>query len=317
MPALWREVDPTRFDVLVYPWNARYLHLLPALKRARRRGVATLAWGHGYSKRETPWRRTLRLRVARAVDVVLTYGRSAAEGLIVNGFDAERVCVAPNALDQRPIQEARQRWVENPGELESFRRRRGLEGRVVALYVSRLVYRHDTEILLQAWRQIRRRVPEALLVIVGEGRAHGAMERCCHKYDLTDSVAFWGAVYDEDELAPLFLSARLFACPRRLGLSLHHAFGYGLPVVTFDNPQTHGPEFEALESGVNGIAVTEDDLDALTESVHRLLCDPELAGELGTAARETVLREYTLERMVDGLLRGIARARSLAEARGA
>lgn len=103
--------------------------------------------------------------------------------------------------------------------------------------------------------------------------------------------------------------------PRRIGLSLHHAFGYGLPAVVFDNRMRHGPEFEVLVSGRNAIIVKEDDLNELADALCSLLSDPELSARLGRNGRETILREYTVEPMVDNFTRAIARAHERAVAR--
>jgi glycosyltransferase involved in cell wall biosynthesis len=308
MPAIYRDLNRARQDIAIFNWNIRYAHLLPALRKARRLGIGTVVWGHGYSKTDAAWRRALRNRIANAADAVLTYGFTTAERLVADGLDSRRVFVAPNALDQERIQTARRRWLEQPDELQACQRRHGLENRPVALYVSRLTRVDDLDVLLNAWREIHRRVPEARLLIIGDGPARQPLETLCREYGLQDAVKFLGAIYAEDELAPWFLTARILACPRRIGLTLHHAFGYGLPVVTFDDPGKHGPEFEALKSGVNGVAVPCDDCDRLVESLSGLLTDPQRARQLGAAARETVLRTYTLTCMADGFVRAIAYA---------
>jgi glycosyltransferase involved in cell wall biosynthesis len=308
MPAMCRDLNPARQDIAIFGWNIRYVHLLPALRKARYLRIGTVAWGHGYSKTDSAWRRALRNRVASAADAVMTYGFASADRLVADGFDPRRVFVAPNALDQDRIQLTRRRWLEQPDELRAHQRRHGLENRPVALYVSRLVRVDDLDVLLNAWREIRRRVPDARLAIVGDGPARRPLEAISRRYGLQDAVKFLGAIYSEDELAPWFLTARILACPRRMGLTLHHAFGYGLPVVTFDDPGKHGPEFEALKSGVNGVAVPYNDIDSLVESLHGLLTDPERARQLGAAARDTVLGAYTLPSMADGFVRAIAHA---------
>ncbi|NJO08161.1 MAG: glycosyltransferase family 4 protein [Chloroflexaceae bacterium] len=53
---------------------------------------------------------------------------------------------------------------------------------------------------------------------------------------------------------------------------------------------------DVVEDGVNGCLVPPGDADALAEAIVRLLDAPERREELGTKARETVVRKYTLER---------------------
>lgn len=57
MPAMWESTDPARYDVAIFTWNSRYLHLFPGALRARYRGLGVVLWGHAYSKRERGWRR--------------------------------------------------------------------------------------------------------------------------------------------------------------------------------------------------------------------------------------------------------------------
>jgi len=313
MPAMWEAPDRARCDVAVFSWNTRYVQLVPGLLRARRRSVATVAWGHGYSKRERPWRRALRDMAARAADVVLTYNDTAAQALVARGFDPARVVVAPNAMDQTEIQAARSRWLDT-GALAAWQDGANLRGRPTALYVSRLLFAHDLEVLLDAWRVVRGSVPEAVLVIVGDGPARAELEAYARRLGLDDAVRFLGAIYGEERLAPLFLTATVFAFPRRIGLSLHHAFGYGLPVVAFDDPTRHGPEFAILRDGVNGVIVREDDGSGLADALVAVLRDPSGARRMGEVGRQLVLGEYSFDAMVDGFVRAIDRARELARA---
>jgi glycosyltransferase involved in cell wall biosynthesis len=56
---------------------------------------------------------------------------------------------------------------------------------------------------------------------------------------------------------------------------------------------------EAMDDGVTGLLVPPEDAAALAEAVGRLIDDPARAAALGGAARETVERRFSLQRMVD------------------
>ena len=60
----------------------------------------------------------------------------------------------------------------------------------------------------------------------GASAAPGADSRAA----ALDLVGDLGSIYDEIELAPWFLTADAFVYPENIGLSILHAFGYGLPV---------------------------------------------------------------------------------------
>ncbi len=313
MPAIWTVADPTKYDVILYSWNVHYPHLLPGILRARRRSIGTVLWGHGYSKNERWWRQFARTQMARSAHVVITYGRAAARILMEQGIAPDRVVVGSNALDQSAIQAAREHWLGDGERLAAFQLKEGLAGRPVAIYVSRLTAVEDFGALFQAWRSVARAMPEARLVIVGGGPALDAVQSRCRRLGIGDSVRFMGAIYDEWSLAPFFLTARVLAYPCRIGLSIHHAFGYGLPVLTFNTPMAHGPEFEVLRDGVNGLLAKDGNVDDFAEKLTSILSDPERARSLGVAARAFVLEHCTVGRMVSNFKIAIARAWGMAK----
>lgn len=302
-------------DVLVMPWNLNSLTLVPALVRARAAGVGTVLWGHGYSKNDHPARRAVRERALGLCDAVVLYSAGVAQAVRGRVPFPERVFVAPNALDHRKIDAARESWLSDPSRLARFRAERGLEGRPVVLFVSRLERDNRVEMLLEAVASVRARFPGVVLAVVGDGDERAALEARAAALGLGDSARFLGAMYAEEDLAPWYLSARCFAYPRNIGLSLLHAMAYGVPVITGGNPTSHGPEFDALKDGENGLVFKDLDTAALADRLGLLLGDDALAARLGEGARRTARSGFTLERMVDGLESAIRYAHRRASGR--
>jgi glycosyltransferase involved in cell wall biosynthesis len=310
-----REVSRRRADVVGMTWNTRYLSLVPALRLARLRGVGTVLWGHGFSKNESSRRLRVRVAVGRMATAVVLYNHGAAERVIAAGLERERVFVALNALDQGPIQAAREAWLREPGKVEAFRRAQGLEGRPIVLFVSRLEAANRVDLLLEAVARLRARLPGTTAVIVGAGGEEARLRRRAADLDLGDHARFVGPIYDEMSLAGWMTSADAFCYPANVGLSLLHAFGYGLPVVTGDNLATHNPEIEALRDGVNGLLFRDGDAGSLAEALGRVLTDRGLAASMREEARRTVLERFTVRRMVDGLEAAVRYAARAARAR--
>lgn len=308
MPAMWRAAGDDRCDVAVFGWNVRYPHLPVAMVRARRRGIGVVLWGHGYSLAEGTFRRAFRNFLARRADAVVTYNRRAARALVDAGGTADRIFIAPNALGGDAIDTARHVWTEEPWQLARFREGLGLNGDPIALHVSRLGSLANLRVLLDTWRGVVRLVPRARLLIVGDGPARNALVSEIAHGGLGDSVRCVGPVFGEGAIAPYFLSARLMLHPVKIGLSLNHAMGYGVPVVAFDDPARHSPEFEALEHGSNGLVAAHGDVRALAANAAQLLLDGELAARLGRQARRTMLAGYSMDAMVGGFLDAVRRA---------
>ncbi|MBX3359084.1 MAG: glycosyltransferase family 4 protein [Phycisphaeraceae bacterium] len=288
-------------DVLGMTWNTRYMSGWPALRLARLRGVPTLLWGHGYSKNESEKRFRLRVRMGKEATAVLLYNHTAAERVIEAGIPRERVFVALNALDQGPIQSARERWISEPARLEAFRREAGLEGGKVVLFVSRLDPANRVDLLLQAAAKIKDRHGALRVVIVGNGPDLDRLRAMAGTLGIAANVQFPGAIYDEDRLAGYFLASRVFCYPANIGLSILHAFGYGVPVVTGNDIASHNPEIEAIREGENGLLFRHDDADSLAQVLDRQLGDADLSARLGAGAHRTVMERFTLKNMVDGM----------------
>jgi glycosyltransferase involved in cell wall biosynthesis len=296
-------------DVLVLGWDLHYASLVPALLRARAQRVGTVLWGHGYSKQEKPARRALREKVGRLADATLFYNRTAAEDAIAAGFARERVFVALNSLDQGPIQAARAAWAGDEAKLDAFRREQGLAGPVI-LFVSRLDPANRLDLLLEAARRLQGDSPGLAVVIIGKGENQAVLERQAAELGIAGRVRFLGAIYDEASLAPWFLVADVFCYPANIGLSILHAMGYGLPVITSDRLEAQNPEIEALRNGENGLLYRDGDPAALVEALRRVLSDEPLRRRMSAEALRTATQEFTVRRMVDGFVSAVEYAKA-------
>ncbi len=303
LPARADATDPDKYDLVIFPWSVHFQGLYSTIRKALRKGIRVALWGHGYSTRPNRMRDRIRNRVGFAADAVMTYTEFTAEQLIQNhGFDRNRVFAAQNAIDQEPIQSARQHWLDRPNELESFQRERKLDPRQTMIFISRLQPDKKVDMITEGFRLLHQHRSEAKLIIVGGGPEQEKLETQVRQYGLSDHVLFNGPIYDDMDLAPWMLSSTLFCYPTRIGLSIMHAFGYGLPVVTGAQWINHNPEFEAIIDGENGLLFPHGDIDAMVDAWDRLMDDETLTASMSRTARETVLQKYTLANMVQGFL---------------
>ena len=302
----WRAAALGQADVLLLSWNIHYLSLIPTLLRARANGIGTVLWGHGYSKRKVQVGEVLRSRLASLGDALLFYNHTAAARYQQTyGWDPSRLHVALNALDQSGISAARNSWLSRPDELQRFRVNNDLADRQNIVFVSRLEQANRVDVLLQAVRLLRRNVPGIQALIIGKGPDLKRLQSLASDLGVQQQVRFLGAIYDEMNLAPWLLSSRVFCYPANIGLSILHAFGYGLPVVTGDALGRHNPEIEALIPGENGLLFADGEPTDLAMSLQRILQSPSLQQELAAGALRTVEERFTLKRMVDGMERAI------------
>jgi glycosyltransferase involved in cell wall biosynthesis len=224
----------------------------------------------------------LTLGLLRCVGAVLIALSSRIESEIAAQNTRLAVVRIPNGVDTS-------RFVPAAPDLDP-------EGRArVAIFAGRLTHQKGIDVLLAAWRSVQDRVPRARLLIVGSGPLEGELKRLAEKLGVASSVEFTGL--RRDMLAQLH-RAGLSVLPSRwegMPNAVLEAMACGLPCVA---TRVSGSE-ELIQSGVNGILVEPEDVTALGQALRTLLEDPSLAREYGRAARATVERCYSQERIMD------------------
>jgi glycosyltransferase involved in cell wall biosynthesis len=166
------------------------------------------------------------------------------------------------------------------------------------VHVARLVEVKGTADLLRAFAVVRRRLPAAELVIIGDGPLRARLGALADELGVAGAVRFLGARPHPEVLAQIAASSVLCLpsatapndAQEGLGMVLLEAAATGRPVVGTD----HGGIPEAVVDGVTGYLVPERDPEALAERLHALIADPDLGERLGAAGRAMVERRYDL-----------------------
>ena len=198
------------------------------------------------------------------------------------------------------------------GRLEQWRSANGLADRTVLLSCARLDPKNRFEQVLTALPAIVRQVPDVLWCLIGTGPEADALAARVTEAGLGPHVRFVGELYDKMDLAPWFLSAEVFVHPGAIGLSLVHAFGYGVPVITHGNAEHQGPEFAAFEEGRSGRTYRENHTAGLADAVIGLLADASLRSQMGQHVQRVARTQYNVDVMVE---RFVATAKRAAQAR--
>lgn len=155
------------------------------------------------------------------------------------------------------------------------------EGAPLVVCVGRLCRQKGQDVLLRAWEAVLRRVPDARLVLVGDGPDRDRLRAAA-----PDSVLFTGAVADA---SPWYQAADLVVLPSRwegMALAPLEAMACGRPVVVTD---VDGARESLPPSFAAACVVSPDDPRALAGTVGELLLDPVLRASLGDRGRRHVL----------------------------
>ncbi len=175
---------------------------------------------------------------------------------------------------------------------------------VKLLFVGRLVYYKGVDVLIKAFDGIE----GAELFIVGGGELEDALKREAEASENSRNIHFLGML-DDASLKAAYRECDVLVLPsvsrsECFGLVQLEAMVYGKPVINTDL-DTAVPEVSL--DGVSGITVTPGDVDELRAAIEKLCGDPELRKKYGDAARERVLKRYSIDRMSDRLFGSYSR----------
>ena len=170
----------------------------------------------------------------------------------------------------------------------AVRARLGWSERKVLLTVGRLQKRKGHDVMVRALATVRRRHPDALYSIVGDGDERSHLERLVDELDLSGHVQFLGEV-DEETLLTCYQQCNLFVLPNReiegdiegFGMVLLEAQACGKPVIAGQS----GGTMEAMKAPDTGLLVHCQQPEALAAAVDDLLSDASRPERMGQAAR--------------------------------
>jgi glycosyltransferase involved in cell wall biosynthesis len=284
LPILWRQPDAVLFErhayflfmgVLLGKWLRRPVVLevneLAGFKRARGLVMERLA------RRIDAW-------VFSRVDHVLCVSRVLADEVQRRGANSECVHVLPNAIDPNRFRCS--------GAGQSLRARLGLEGSIVIGHVGLFYLWDRLDALIEVVKSIRDRHPEIRVLLVGDGPEMENLKQTVCRLGMESKVILPGPV-PRDEV-PAYIDAmdicvlpdsNDFGSP----IALFEFMALGKPCVVPDL----GPMRDVIEDKLTGIMFPHADYEALEKALVRFVEDPALRIQIGSRAREAVLKRHT------------------------
>jgi phosphatidylinositol alpha-1,6-mannosyltransferase len=336
LEALWRELPPDRVSVLAPTWEGAdafdaaapytiirepvdFMWPTPALSQRMSDAVAELniqvvlfgdafplaTLGPGLARRGVPY-----LVAAHGFDYWLSVVPGAHALMRHMTSSASRVPVMCSRFIARTVRTAVPRDVPvsvlYPGaDLKAFRpdlptddlrERYGIGERPLVVCVSRLVARKGQDVLIRGMPIVRRRVPDAGLLIVGAGPDEERLRSMAE--DAPEGSVFFAGQVSEADLPRHYALGDVFAMPCRSRLGGLEVEGWGnvfveasacgKPIVVGDS----GGARETVLDGETGLLVEGGDVMQVASAVSDLLADPERARRMGAVGRARVERHH-------------------------
>lgn len=200
-----------------------------------------------------------------------------------------RHCTIPNAVDIGGIDKALE--VRSPKVISTAA---WLEGKIVVGTVARLSREKGIDILLKAFAELRKAVPQAHLLIVGDGSQRADLQTLARRLGIGEAITWTGQLSWEDAMGCLGLMD-VVTVPSRyegFGLTAVEAMACGKPVVA---SRVGGLE-EVIDDGVTGCLATAEDVLAFTAALTDLLKNEKRRKIMGVASRRHVEEYYAYPR---------------------
>jgi len=179
----------------------------------------------------------------------------------------------------------------------ALRQSLGLTNKKVIVSVGRLVHRKGQDFLIESMPQILKQVPDAHLLLVGQGPYREHLEKLVNKHSLRNSVSFIGRIQYKD-LPGYICMGDIFAMPSRsrfaglevegLGIVYLEASACGLPVIA----GASGGAPDAVIEGVTGFVVDGTKTEQIAKRAIQLLLDEKLRISMGSAGRAWIEKEW-------------------------
>lgn len=258
-------------------------------------------WGHGrnyQTRAATGPRERWKNFLLRRADWWFAYTPSVSAYVTANGFNPEQVTVLNNAIDVSGF------LADLAGvadcELQATRTQLGITaGAQVAIYCGSIYAEKRIAVLLEAADLLRARLSDFHLLMVGDGPDAGLVKAAAE----TRPWLHVRGIRKGHDKALHYRLASVMLNPGAVGLHIVDAFVARTPLVT-QTSALHGPEYDYLVNGVNGLSVDDDSALAYAGAVTNLFTRPGLLPAMQSQCAADAQR-YTVEQMAQNFAEGI------------
>ena len=173
-----------------------------------------------------------------------------------------------------------------------------LSGKRVILFLSHVTRQKGLHLLIKVFSSLVAREHDLILMVVGDGDYLEEAKRLSIQMGVSDRIIFFGMV-DNGSVQDYINSADIFVLPtlrqEGLPLSILEAMACKKPVITTNI----GGNASVVKNGLNGILVPPGDICKLGENISILLHDKDLAGRLAENGYLSVIKKFSLDKMLD------------------
>ncbi len=272
-----------RYRIEIIHSNSRTTQVLAEVL-AKYKDFLHVATCHGFFKR----------RITRRIfgtwgNKVIAVSQPVKEHLVRDfGVNDENVTLIYNGIDAARFKN------QDAGLKNQLKGNLGLNEAQVVGIIGRLSDVKGHKFLIQAMDTVFKELPQARLVIIGEGKMKKRLVSLCSRLKIESKVLFIPSVkktWDMLSIMDLFVMPSL---KEGLGLALMEAMAAGLAVIGSDV----GGIKELVKNGENGLLIKPADAVGLAKAISELLRDNERRISLGMQAQAFISENFSQEKMI-------------------
>ena len=203
---------------------------------------------------------------------------NASRNDILRIAKSSRVIVVPNGIEVNDYTNVQEKAKTNPHQ---------------AIYVGRLVFYKNLEVVFQALTIVQQKIRDARLVIVGDGPMRPVWESLVEKLGLKDHVTFSGRV-SHDEKVRLIKESQFLVLPSLVegfGIVVLEAFACRRPVLV----NRIGALQELVANGEDGFLADPTSAQDWADRMVTMFSDQDLVSRIGDNGYAKLIQEYTTD----------------------
>lgn len=231
---------------------------------ARLSGKKVYAWTHGMKGNTSRFGKFIEKNFYRLCHRILLYGTHAKTNMQNEGFDSDKLIIIYNSLDHqaqlgiRAEMEPSKLYEDHFGNTDPN-----------IIYVGRLQKSKKIDLLIKVIAELKKEGRPCNLILTGPITDDDELKDLPHSLGVEKNVWFYGPCYDESIIGSLFYNSDVCVSPGPIGLTALHAMTYGCPVITNNEFNRHGPEYEVILPSLTGDFFQTNDLQDLTTVIQK------------------------------------------------
>src|SRR6266478_196454 len=252
------------------------VHLLPLIRAWKKPSIVSFHGADVTVEMNKPAYRQATREMLAAVKLVLVRSESLRRALTELGCDETKIALQRTGI---PLEEF-------PFRERSFPQ----DGAWRLVQAGRLIEKKGLPITLRTFAVFVDRYPNAILTIAGKGPLLGDLQKLAHELNIEGRVSFAGFI-SQEQLREIYYRSHIFLHPSQTGRdgnqegipnSMLEAMASGLPAFATE----HGGIPEAIENGISGVLVPENNHEELARALLNAAQDQSFLSRIARSAGE-------------------------------